>query len=69
MDAGTQPVLTESEWDLVRELLECEGKNLPHQIHHTTTATVRKELRRKLEDVEQLLERLAPSAQHRTAGS
>jgi len=54
----TQPVLTEEEWALVVELLEREEKELPAEIHHTRTSTVRDELHKRLGMVRGLLERL-----------
>ena len=53
-----QPVLSEAEWDLVVELLERERAELPVEIRHTRTATVRDELRGREKMVDGLLGRL-----------
>lgn len=53
-----QPVLSRDEWALVVELLERERGELPAEIRHTRTTTVREELRQRLQLVEALLERL-----------
>ena len=53
-----QPQLTEAEWGLVVELLEREHNELPTEIHHTRTASVRQDLRLRQEAVRSLLERL-----------
>lgn len=60
MNAATkaQPTLSEREWALVVELLERERGDLPAEIHHTRTASVRQELRERLEMVNELLRRL-----------
>ncbi len=58
--AKLQPVLTDAEWSLVIELLERERSDLPAEIHHTRTSKLREELRRRLEMVEDLLQRLRP---------
>ncbi len=54
----TQPVLSDPEWTLVMELLERERTELPPEIHHTRTSTVKQALRERLEMVDRLLERL-----------
>jgi hypothetical protein len=51
--------LSEAEWNLVVELLECEHEELPVEIRHTRAANVRKELQERAHMVRQLLERLA----------
>ena len=56
--------LTGAELSLVIELLERERFELPTEIHHTRTASLRDDLRRRVEMVDRLLERL-----RRTAGS
>lgn len=53
-----QPRLSQDEWRLVCELLERERRDLPAEIHHTRTTGVREELRRRLELIEGLLQRL-----------
>jgi len=56
--------LSRAEWDLVIELLERERAELPVEIRHTRTATVRDELHQRRDMVQQLLDRLtaAPTA-------
>ena len=46
----------ETERALVIELLEREVQDLPSEIHHTRSATVKEELHRRLEIVRNLLE-------------
>ena len=53
-----QPKLSEAEWALVRELLEREHHDLPAELHHTRVTSYREELRRRVETVKNLLERL-----------
>ena len=53
-----QPVLTEAEWDLILQLLARERRDLPIEIHHTSTRKYRDELRERLRLIEQMLERL-----------
>ena len=53
------PVLSEHEWDLVLELLERERFQLPIEIHHTRTRTLREELRTRLAVVEDLVLRVS----------
>jgi hypothetical protein len=53
-----QPQLSAPEWDLIMQLLEREQNELPTEIHHTRTASVREELRARQEAVRSLLERL-----------
>ena len=53
-----QPKLSEAEWDLVVELLQREQSELPPEIRHTRTSTVREELRRREQMVQDLLHRL-----------
>jgi len=55
-----QPVLTEEEWDLVIELLERKRSELPIQIHHARARDFRDQLRKRLDLVDQLLQRLTP---------
>lgn len=43
---------------LLIELLERERRDLPAEIHHTSTSSVRDRLHRRLETVDRLLERL-----------
>ena len=57
-----QPKLSEAEWDLVVELLERERAELPVEIRHTRTATVRDELRRREHALDELLARLRKPA-------
>lgn len=53
---------------LLIELLERERQDLPAEIHHTSTSSVRDGLHRRLETVDRLLERLRrPEARARLA--
>jgi len=54
----TQPVLTEEEWDLMIELLDRKRSELLIEIRHTRTRDFRDQLRKRLDLVEQLLQRL-----------
>jgi len=58
-----QPELSEAEWDLVVELLERERAELPVEIRHTRTASVRDELHRREDMVRDLLARLRRPAE------
>ena len=58
-----QPKLSEAEWDLVVELLERERAELPVEVRHTRTASVRDELRRREEMLDQLLARVRRPAE------
>ena len=51
-----RPVLTEAEWNLILELLARERRDLPIEIHHTSTRKYRDMLRDRLKTIEQLLE-------------
>jgi hypothetical protein len=53
-----QPRLSESEWDLIVELLEQERNELPVEIHHCRNSDVRTELHERAEVVQNLLDRL-----------
>ncbi len=53
-----QPNLTEAEWGLIVELLEREQSELPPEIHHTRTNSVREELRQRLKMVRSVLGQL-----------
>jgi hypothetical protein len=53
-----EPRLSDEEWDLIVELLECERNELPVEIHHTRSDSVRKDLQHRAEVVRRLLERL-----------
>ena len=53
-----EPKLSDEEWDLIVELLECERNELPVEIHHTRSASVREDLQHRAEVVRRLLERL-----------
>lgn len=57
-----QPVLTEAEWNIILELLARERRDLPIEIHHTSTRKYREELRDRLRTVEELLERFSSIA-------
>ncbi|MGB9604514.1 MAG: hypothetical protein ACP5U2_07905 [Bryobacteraceae bacterium] len=60
MGAAAQmtPVFSREELDLIVELLERERAELPAEIHRTRTVEVRDQLRRRLEMVNRLIERL-----------
>ena len=50
--------LSDAEWDLIVELLERERGELPVEIHHTRSSSVRAELHERAEMVRNLLGRL-----------
>ncbi len=50
-----QPELNEAEWALVCELLERERSELPTEIHHTRTRSLRHELQQRRAMVDELL--------------
>ena len=58
-----QPVLNETEWQLVLELLERERSELPAEIRHTRTSSVRDDLHRRADMVKGLLGRLRQPAE------
>jgi hypothetical protein len=53
-----QPQLNEAEWALVAELLEREEHDLPVEIHHTRSSSVKEELHQRLEMVRDLVARV-----------
>ena len=53
-----EPRLSEAEWALMIELLERERNELPVEIHHTRSSSVRAELHQRAEMVRGLLNRL-----------
>jgi hypothetical protein len=53
------PVFSREELDLLVELLERERADLPAQIHRCRTCEMRDQLKRRLEVVNQLLQRLS----------
>ncbi len=53
-----QPILSEDEWTLVAELLSIEQSELPVEIRHCRSASMRDDLHRRLKMVEGLLQRL-----------
>jgi hypothetical protein len=57
-----QPELSAAEWALVIELLEHERSELPAEIRHTRTSSVREDLQRRRDMVQQLLDRLKAMA-------
>jgi hypothetical protein len=61
MGAAAQmvPVFSREELDLLVELLERERADLPAQIHRCRTCEMRDQLKRRLEMVNQLLQRLS----------
>jgi hypothetical protein len=48
--------LTDSEWELVVELLEREQRDLPVELHHTLTSS--RELRAQLQERKQKIDRI-----------
>ena len=57
-----RPKLSEAEWALIVELLECERAELPVEIHHARNSQYRIELRQRAEVVRSLLDRLRSPA-------
>ena len=57
-----EPRLSEAEWALVFELLERERSELPVEIHHTRSSSVRVELHERAAVVRELLSRLRTPA-------
>ena len=57
-----EPRLSDEEWDLVVELLECERNELPVEIHHTRNSSVRADLQQRADMVRKLLDRLRQMA-------
>jgi hypothetical protein len=57
---NTRPELSQDEWALVVQLLERERSELPPEIHHTTSNTMRQHLHERLEMVERLIKCLHP---------
>jgi hypothetical protein len=53
-----QPRLSDAEWALVIEMLERERDELPVEIRHTRSSTMRNDLHRRAEIVQELLHRL-----------
>ena len=53
-----QPRLSQAEWDLVAELLEQECRELPVEIHHTRSTSVKAELHDRLEVARNALEQV-----------
>lgn len=53
-----QPELNEAEWALICELLERERSELPTEIHHTRTRTMRQELQQRRGIVDELLAKI-----------
>jgi len=53
-----EPKITEAEWALIVEMLERERSELPVEIHHTRSSSVRVELQERSEMVRSLLVRL-----------
>jgi hypothetical protein len=57
-----QPRLSDAEWALIGQLLEQEEQELPAEIHHTRTATVKEDLHQRLRMVQDLRKRLSALA-------
>lgn len=58
MDTITEPKLTDTEWQLVIELLETECRRLPAEIHHTHRHQFKQQLRQRFDLASALLSRL-----------
>jgi hypothetical protein len=54
--------ISDPERELMVELLQREQIEIPHSIHHTATTAMRRELERRLELTEALLNKLKPAA-------
>jgi hypothetical protein len=63
MQATTEIKVTPDEWDLMVELLEREGEDLPAEIHHTRSREYRTALHRRLDQVNSLLRELKLAAE------
>ncbi len=50
--------LTDAQWELVVELLQRERRELPSDIHHTQTPSMRDGLKQRLKEIDALLARL-----------
>ncbi len=57
-----QAELSATEWELIIALLEREESELPSEIHHTRSSSVRDQLRERQEVVRSLLDRLRVKA-------
>jgi hypothetical protein len=57
-ESELSPPLSEAEWELVVELLERERADLPAEIHHTRTVAIRDDLKKRLDLVEQMIQRI-----------
>ncbi len=53
-----QPQLNEAEWALIGELLQREHNELPTEIHHTRTRSLRHELQQRRTMVDELLAKI-----------
>jgi hypothetical protein len=54
--------LSETEWELIVDLLLREHNELPSEIHHTNNSSMRADLQARLEMINRLLERLRTPA-------
>lgn len=54
--------LSDSEWDLITELLESEHKQLLVEIRHTHAAAYKETLRIRMNAIEAMLERMSVGA-------
>jgi hypothetical protein len=50
--------LTDAQWALIAELLQRERRELPGELHHSQTPSVRDGLRLRLEQVDAILSKL-----------
>ena len=55
-----QPELSEIQWQLIIELLEHERDELPVEIRHTRSTSVRTDLQHRAEIVRETLEQVSP---------
>jgi hypothetical protein len=55
-----QPELSEMQWQLIIELLEHERDELPVEIRHTRSTSVRTDLQHRAEIVRETLEQVSP---------
>jgi hypothetical protein len=53
-----QPRLSDEEWDLIAELIECERNELPVEIYQARSEGMRKDLRHRADVVRRLHDRL-----------
>ncbi len=52
----TAPTLTNAQWEIVVEVLRRERRELPSELHHAQTSSVRDGLRRRIKEVDGILD-------------